>query len=290
MRGIRSRRAWIARAAVSTPIALLAGSAVASAQTITVSGTGDGGGSCSGSPVSCPTLRTAVAFVNGDTQADPIDLGAHAYTITSANGTLDLTTSNPVTIAGQGATSTTITQSSNTKELLDVEDGPVTITGITFTGGDAPASGQSGGDGGAIYNGSTLTLSGDDFNNNHANGGNASGTEGGYTSGGGAVYNDGLLNVTSCEFNGNDAKGGAAGTQNGGSDGEGGAIYNRGAATIASSSFDSNQAGAGIGASYSYGEGGSGEGGAIYNDEGALTVTNTTFGTSTPTSRRTPRR
>ncbi|MGA2470614.1 MAG: choice-of-anchor Q domain-containing protein [Solirubrobacteraceae bacterium] len=283
MRGIRSWRARLALAGVTTTIALAAGAAAASAQTITVSGAGDASGSswtsCSSAPVSCPTLRTAIAYVNQDSQADTIVLDTHpTYTITSGNGELELDSSFPVTITGQGAASTTITQTSDTSTLLKVENGSAAISGVTFEGGDAPASGESGGQGGAIDNEATLSLTDDDFTDNNAIGGNASGTDGGYSSEGGAIYNNGILSVTGCAFSGNQARGGGGGSEYGGSGGNGGAISNDGPATITSSSFDGNEATAGTGASASDGEGGGGNGGAIYNSYSTLVVQDSTFG------------
>jgi hypothetical protein len=282
MRGFGKRSARFAVTFIATCAVLLAGSAVASAQTINVSGAGDGGGSCSGSPVTCPTLRSAITFVNTDTQADTIVLNTHpTYTITSGNGPLVLTTTNPVTITGQGAASTTITQTSTTSELLKVQEGDVTISGVTFLGGDAPASGEEGGQGGAIFNEGQLSLTNDGFTDNNALGGNPSGLYGGYESDGGAIYNEGVLTVSGCAFTGNQAKGASAGSTYGGDGGTGGAIYNDGPATISSSSFDGNLADPGTGDGNSEGGGGPGYGGAIYNTYVTLTVDNSTFGAST---------
>ncbi|MGA2470817.1 MAG: choice-of-anchor Q domain-containing protein [Solirubrobacteraceae bacterium] len=293
---------------------VFASAAVASAATITVTGTGDGSGtgSCPGSPC---LLRQAINYVNADTQPDTIVLGTGPYGLTG--GRLTISTSNPVTIAAAPSTTPVITQSGGSS-LLHIEFGAtVTISGITFQGGSAPAGqdggaiynegtlsltndaftnntalggtsagpdGASGGYGGAIYNSGTLNVSGSTFSANIAGSGGAGSEYGGNGSGGGAIYSNGSLSVTGSAFTGNDAQGGAAAPESGGSEGAGGAIYAYyGAfATIGTSSFDGNEALAGQGASYTYGEGEAGEGGAIYDEEGTLTVTNSTFGATTP--------
>lgn len=249
--------------------------------------TGDGlatGGSCPASPC---LLRQAIYYADNDTQPDTIVLPASVtpYTLAGSRGTIDVGPSQPLTIAGAGSGSTEITQDGSPTNigLLEITSSvtvPVTISGVNFHGGIAPA----GVDGGAIFNEEgSLTLSADKFTNNSAvnlTSVGTSGADGGY---GGAVYNNyGVVSVTGTAFSGNVAEGGGAGSQSGGYSGEGGALFNNGGwVTIGSSTFDGNQAQPGAGAGYNYGEGAGGLGGAILN-AGTLVVNNSTFGATTP--------
>ena len=107
------------------------------------------------------------------------------------------------------------------------------------------------GDGGAVYNAATLTVSGTTFTNNRASLGS-----------GGAIYNslNAELNVSGSTFTGNEAA-------------MGGAITNAGSAVLKSDSFKSNTGWPGGGAPVS---GGYGYGGAIYA-AGKTTVTSCGF-------------
>jgi hypothetical protein len=111
--------------------------------TITVTNDADNG---SGS------LRAALqSAVAGDT----IDFARSAYgTITLSSGPLEVTTN--VTIDGPGAKNLTI-NGNNTYQDLVVEAGvTATVSGVTFTGGEAPANSFYGG--GGIFNAGTLTV------------------------------------------------------------------------------------------------------------------------------------
>ncbi len=182
--------------------------------------------------------------------------------------------------------------------------GTIKITGGSFTGNKATATGLGGGaiynaatinidggtsfasntsaaQGGGIYNYGTVTVDGNSaFTNNTAaaNGGaiynngtytaNNGGTYTGNTaaSSGGAIYNARGRNVTvgNATFTNNKVTG--SGSSNGG------AIYNEGALTVNNSTFDTNTATGNINSS---------DGGAIYNNAGTATVNNSTIKGST---------
>lgn len=91
------------------------------------------------------------------------------------------------------------------------------------------------GNGGAIYNAGTVSISGGTISSNTST-----------TAAGGAIYNSGTTNITNSSFTGNTSKT------------DGGAIYNSGTATITNTSFVNNTST-------------SGNGGAIYNS-GTLNI------------------
>jgi uncharacterized repeat protein (TIGR01451 family)/CSLREA domain-containing protein len=150
--------------------------------------------------------------------------------------------------------------------------GAVTITDTTFSGngsddpggalylqdaGAASISGSSFSDnnanddeGGAIYADSSgaITLSDSSFTDNSSGGSES----------GGAIYTDGTdLTISSSQFTGNAASE------------DGGAIYLKGTSNTASESITSS--------SFTGNAAGDDEGGAIYDDEGALTITGSTM-------------
>jgi len=138
--------------------------------------------------------------------------------------------------------------------IYSAEVGILNINGCTFTSNTA--TDYYSGEGGAIYNGCTCTVSGCTFTNNTA-----------HNSDGGAIYSDaGTLNVIKSTFTGNTA-------------GDGGAIYNfcgnsATPTTIGDCTFIGNTA-----TSNEYYDGG----GAIYN-RCVLTVTSSTFKSNTATA------
>jgi predicted outer membrane repeat protein len=262
--------------AVALGAAALIAPATASAATITVSSTSDGTGtgSCPNSPCA---LRQAIDFA---TSGDTIKLAATAYHLATANGPLDIS-DKALTITGAGAASTTISPSTSV-ELMEVEStAVVSVSGIDFEDGVAPASGEYGGEGGAIDNSGVLTVTNSAFTDNYAASGNYSGSYGGYESEGGAIYNVGVLTVTGSAFNGNSAHGGLGNPTGGSGDqGYGGAIYTTsdGRLTVNSSTFDGNIAHAGgLGGGAGAYEPSAGYGGAIYAG-GSVTMSSDTFG------------
>lgn len=312
------------RATVAALAALAAAPCAASANTLVVKTTSDGitsgAGTCS--------LREAIASV--DTPATPnpncaapsadgntIMLGAGRYVLTIAptgvddntTGDLDIeaTVAN-LTIQGAGAASTTIDASGLGDRALMIDPGAsVTITGLTITGGHAPAGanqstfGQPGGpgaDGGGIFNFGTLTLNDAGVTASFAGSGGTGGLQGTGGAGGvgGGIDNLGTLTLDSSTISSNHAgAGGTGGSSNGespgagGSGGQGGGIYNGGTLTIGSgSALSGDVAGAGgaggspIGGFDGAAGGAGGGGGGIYNDDdGQLTLTGATLGPNT---------
>ena len=123
-------------------------------------------------------------------------------------------------------------------QMLVISSGTVAISGLTFTGGNI--SGSTG-NGGAISNAGTLTVTSSAFTSN---------TAGQF---GGAIYNAGTLTVTGSTFTSNTATS------------SGGALFNlSGALTVTGSTFTSNTAT-------------NNGGGAIDNGGSALTVAGSTF-------------
>jgi CSLREA domain-containing protein len=158
---------------------------------VTVTSTGDGGGSCPG--VSC-TLRAAIAAAAIDT----IQFGAGVVgTITLTSGELLLSTN--LTITGPGTSQLAIS-GNNASRVMQVADGvTVSISGLTIRNGNDNTLG-----GGGIFNqGGTVTVSSSTFSGNSAD------------VGGGIFNNSGTVMVNSSTFSGNRAT-------------NGGGIYNDG--------------------------------------------------------------
>jgi hypothetical protein len=119
---------------------------------------------------------------------------------------------------------------------------------MTVSGCDVSHNRTSGNlalEGGGIYNAGTLTVSGGDVSSNSASGGY-----------GGGIYNAGAATVSNCTLSSDSSY-------------QGGAIYNAGTATVGGCTLSGDSA---------Y------EGGGIYNagTAGALTVSNSLFGSNTP--------
>lgn len=150
--------------------ALLALPAAASAADYTVDTTADSApaaGACSGAAGDC-SLRQAISKANADTTNDTITVPAGDYKLTipganednNATGDLDVNKAlGTLTISGAGARSTTIDATGLGDRVLEVVAGTADISGFTLTGGSPPYSGPVSGDGGAINNDGTLTLS-----------------------------------------------------------------------------------------------------------------------------------
>ena len=161
-------------------------------------------------------------------------------------GTLFIPANTTITgpTSGSGATLTNLVTVSGAQTylILNVHNVTAAINNLNLT--DA-----SGGNGGAITNSGTLTVTGCTFVGNHA------------TYGGG-IYSSSILTVNASMFTGNTAPSGDGG----------GAIFNHGTSvTVTGSTFTSNTAGA--------------AGGAIWNYTGSMTLMNGTFfGNSTTDS------
>jgi hypothetical protein len=237
------------------------------AATLTVNSAADSGGSCPGP--TC-TLRQAIATaVSGDT----INFAAAITTIDLTSG--ELLVDRDLTISGPGANLLTVKRSTapGTPDFHIFHVAPdlfVTISGLAIRNGSTPSLTNGGG----IYNGGTLTITGCTISDNLAAGG---------TLGGGAIYNNGgsqvRLTISNSTISGNSTLGGQGGggimsgggtviitksTISGNSSGNtsGGGIYTLGLLTITNSTVSGNSAGSGIG-------------GGIYT-RGSLTITNST--------------
>jgi hypothetical protein len=158
-------------------------------------------------------------------------------------GTITLSSALPtinksLTITGPGAAVLTIS-GANAYQVFDIASGATaSISDLTIANGSA----GYGGSGGAIANSGNLTLISCTLSGNTA------------PSGGGAIANYGNLTLISCTLSNNTSPGNPS---------WGGAILNGGSLTLTSCTLSNNTAFAG--------------GGAIFNDDGGLTVTASTF-------------
>jgi predicted outer membrane repeat protein len=186
------------------------------------------------------SLRQAIIDANATPKADTIILPAGTYTLTRPGAgeyqclTGDLDISAPLTINGAGAGSTII-DANGLDRAIDVHSCTVTLSGMTIRGGSASSVvGQSSflGEGGAILNSGTLTVTNCVISDNSA------------SIGGGGLYNGGTLKVNNSVLSGN-----SAGHYGGG-------IYNyggsHGTVTVINSTLSGNHA--------------VNSGGAIWND------------------------
>ncbi len=171
----RKSLALLPLASAAALLAALAGNGAvrASGSIITVTGFGDGGGSCADA-THCPTLRSAIAqAVSGDT----IDLPAGTYTLSNLDVGA-LVVNKGLTISGAGASTTTITgvcnveQSWSSRLFTIVTEGPasVVISGVTLTHGRATNTDDWNADGGAVLAGgaSRVALNDDVVTGNEA--------------------------------------------------------------------------------------------------------------------------
>src|SRR3954447_6461772 len=196
--------------AMSVPLAL-GGASVASAITYTVNTTADTNNAGGCTTITTCSLREAVAAVNGGTGGDTISVPSGRYVLTAG----ELSVQQSTTIAGAGASTTTVDGGGNDR-IFKLNSGlTVTISDLTLTGGNAGGSSSTPtGDGGAIASagGMTLNLDHDVFTGNTA------------TFGGGALNmpfetfgpgSRGTVNITNSTFSENTVKGGAGNGQGG---------------------------------------------------------------------------
>lgn len=200
----------------------------ARAATYTVANTADSG---------TGSLRAAITAANGSS-GNTINLSGISGTITLASTLPAITQS--MTITGPGANTLTIS-GNNAYQILYISSGTVTISGLTFANGNG-----HGGDAGAIFTNTALTLMSSTF----------SGNSGDY---GGAVTSYGAMTVMNCTFSGNTAVNG------------GGAINSNVTLDVINSTFSGNFTTDAIAADGAYG------GGAILSFGTSMTVTNSTF-------------
>jgi hypothetical protein len=189
------------------------------------------------------------------------DAGLDGQTITLTSGELYVNTS--LSINGPGAAQLTVSGGNSSRIFEVAAKNQVTASGLTISNGN----GNSGGSGGGILNQGNLTVSNCTLTGNQS------------LELGGGIDNLGTLTVTGSTLTGNSARSGGAIANydtttisnsslsaNSTVYGDGGAFYNYGSASISSSTLAGNVAAG----SQSYG-------GAIDNDTGSLTLSNSTF-------------
>jgi hypothetical protein len=214
------------------------------------------------------SLRYEIAQAkSGDTIAFDSKLAGPTITLTSG----ELVISKNLTIKGRGETITSLPcGTANGSRIFEVDGGDTTvaISGLTLrNGGGIHVPGQGwayDGDGGAILNFGTLTVSGCTLSGNTGlNGGGI------YNS---RIFGGGTLTVSGCSLSGNAATGNGSGANTGTAldYGYGGGIYNDvGTLTVSGCTLSGNSA-------YS--------GGGIYNagTAAALTVLDSVFSSNSP--------
>ena len=204
------------------------------------------------------SLRQAIADANAASGADTITFSPLLSGSIGLTSTLSITDAAGLTIDAQGR-NIYLRRASSGFPLFAVNAG-LELTGLTIVGGAGVSTidnrstlrvvnsilsfntGNSTNQGGAIYNGGTLTVVNSTFNNNVA-------TQGG------VIFNAGTLTVVNSTLSGNQAIG------------KGGAIYNEGTLTVVNSTLSGNSA--------------TTEGGAIFNNQsgrvGSMTILNSTI-------------
>jgi hypothetical protein len=207
------------------------------------------------------SLRAAItAAVKGDT-VDLSNLGGQTIELTSGEVVLNKS----LTIQGTIAPNAPVTIDGVFSRVFEV-DGTgtnVALNNLDLSNGDGradnPASaGAVDGQGGAIWNGGTLTLTTCNLS------GNQSATQGG------AIWNGGTLILTACNLTSNTCYSGALDDV-----AFGGAIYNAGTLSISRSTLSDNSAG-GYPSGISLLSQEAGDGGAIYN-AGTMSVTDSSM-------------
>jgi hypothetical protein len=221
-----------------------------------------------------------------------------AFTITLAQGELPITKN--LTIQGPGADRLTISGGGFSapdygSRVFEIDGAAtaVNLSGLSITGGTGlhytyhieggigwGGGGQTGGSGfasdgqgGAIWNGGVLNVTGCTLSNNSVDANPTFLLNPTFSFSGGAIYNAGTLTVSNSTLSKNAA--GDAYWSSGGSWGSGGAIFNAGALTVNNSSLSDNAAyGSSSGAVYSFSN--PGVGGAIDNF-GSLSVSGGTL-------------
>ncbi len=232
----------------------------------------------------CANLRSAIAAADSDPDAT-VQLAAGTYTLKNVSTKqLTIDPTGALTIAGAGATQTMIEQTVASARVMDVESGPMTISGLEITGGTATTTGGclSGASGGGIVDTSAALLTLDHVT---VTGNNAVGIQGGTASSGtagsggeangGGICTTGPLTLTDSTISDNTARGGIGGTgtssAKGGPGGSasGGGIDSPAPLILNGTAVSSNHAIGGAGGpatgSGNGGEAGGAEGGGIEN-------------------------
>ena len=229
--------------------------------TLTVTNTLDDG--------STGSLRWAVGQANAHAGGDTITFDTTVFrtpqTITLAQGELPITKS--LTIQGPGADRLTISGGGFSapdygSRVFEIDGAAtaVTLSGLSITGGTGlhysyhiaggigwGGGGQTGGSGfasdgqgGAIWNGGVLNVTGCTLSNNSVDANPTYLINPTFGFSGGAIYNAGTLTVSNSTLSKNAA--GDAYWSSGGSWGSGGAIFNAGTLTVNNSSLSDNAA------------------------------------------------
>jgi hypothetical protein len=295
----RVHRGLAALAAVVVLLAF-ATAAQAAVTTFSVTGFGDGGGSCSppnATTESCPTLRTAetaAETVSSASDVPTIQLRAGTYTLTGE----PLTIEKPMTISGAGMTGapsgTTIEQTSSGLGVLGVgiASGQLTLKDLELTGGSAMGQG-----GGILMLSGSLELDSALVTGNQVLGPTAvaSGATGENSDGAGIYIASGTVALNNSAVTDNLAEGGAGGavgaSQTGGEGGlaDGGGVFVAlgGVFVATDSQIEGNRAIGGVGGSSTSagatgGSGGLAGGGGLLS-AGSATLTSTTVSGNTAT-------
>ena len=238
-RKFKSTRAFFSVAIVVTWVALCLMTVVrpVSANTFTVTNTGDNGGVNPAPGAGTGTLRQAIIDANANAGADTINFAAGVTGTITLRSALPQITQN-LTINGPGAGVLTVS-GNHLYRVFQIASGlTVSISGLTISNGSSPG-------GSGIFNDNgNLTVTNCTFSGNQA-----------ALSGGGGIFNNGfpsgaLLTVTNCTFSGN------SGTTGGGIE------NNFGTVTVTNSTFSGNLGFAG---------------GIGNTSGALLTVTNSTF-------------
>ena len=234
------------------------------------------------------SLREAIALANSNSEADTIHLPAGNLQLSIANagglqenanvtGDLDVTSSDKITIIGQGQSVTTIDGGQIDRVFHLTNGSDVELRSLTITdgravddGGDGQAGGNGSASGGGVLKGNgNLTLV-----NSTITASSAIADAGNGARGGGIYSSGGTVNVSSSVISNNTATGGAGAAARpfGGSGGGGAFFGNSTSATVTDSKISGNSATAGhgfAGAADTVGfSGGNGYGGGFAAIEG----------------------
>jgi hypothetical protein len=226
----------------------------------------------------CGSIQAAINTAQGGSfKGDQvtINVAEGAYT---ENDTISASELESLTIAGAGASSTTV-NGNKAGTVLTVNSGIVKISGLriengkTSAGANFDGGGGNGGNGGGVYNAASLTISSSTISGNSTGaGGNVEEDSGIGGNGGnvGGIYNTATLTVASSTISGNSTGNGGnneEGRNIGGNGGNGGGIYSTGTLGVSSSTISGNSTGGGGSGDYGgNGDGGGGgDGGGVYN-------------------------
>jgi hypothetical protein len=235
-------------------VAFLALAGPAAADTFNVTTTADDVGTCT--PGAC-SVREAFAAADAHSGADVVNIPAGHYVLTNGELTID-EGDDTLTVVGANAR-TTILDAAGQSRVLFINDGFVTMSHLTFTGGNALGQG-----GGIFENDQTLTL------DHVAVIGNTAITEDSFGGQGGGIFADEPLTMTNSVVAGNTADGSSA-TFSGG---QGGGIFGNEPLTLTNVTVSNNIATPADGGKVAFPHS---QGGGIFVNELDTTLTNVTM-------------